>query len=184
MADLDLTGQNLGRIQPFTGESAKDRITVMFMQVAKGIRDPLARTIMADAVRGCPERDDWCEIQAAYWAFRNHGRYTGDTRDLDTYQTLRRTWELGIYDCDDATIGLMTMLISIGFKAGAKIISQDGKTYGHVYAVVEMPREGATNQNRRIIPLDATVPSAVPGWEAPRDQRKLERVFWYLEASA
>lgn len=173
----------LGQVQPFSGKTAKDRVAVMFMQVAKSIRDPLARTIVADAVRGCPERDDWCEVQAIYWAFRNHGRYTGDVREIDTYQTLRRTWELGIYDCDDATIGLMALLLSAGFRAGAKIISQDGKTYNHVYAVVELPRSNVTTFNRRVIPLDATVPSAVPGWEPPRSQRKLERIFWYSEGS-
>lgn len=175
--------QNLGRITSFTGETARDRVTAMFRQVAKSIRDPLARTIIAEAVRGCPERDDWCEIQAIYWAFRNHGRYTGDVRDIDTYQTLRRTWELGIYDCDDATIGLMSLLLSAGFRAGAKIIAQDGETFNHVYAVVEMPRNDATPQNRRIIPLDATVPYAVPGWEPDPGQRKLERIFWYSEGS-
>lgn len=181
---MTVLDQNLGRIQPFSGETALDRIRVMFMQVAKSIRDPLARTIVAEAVRGCPERDDWCEIQALYWAFRNHGRYTGDVRDIDTYQTLRRTWELGIYDCDDATIGLMTLLLSAGFRSGAKIIAQDGKTFNHVYAVVEMPRaDVVTQQNRRLIPLDATVPSAVPGWEAPVSQRKLERILWYSEGS-
>jgi len=173
----------LGRIQPFTGETARDRIDIMFMQVAKSIRDPLARTIIAEAVRGCPERDDWCEVQAIYWAFRNHGRYTGDVRDIDTYQTLRRTWELGIYDCDDATICLMALLLSAGFRAGAKIIAQDGKTFNHVYAVVELPRTDLSKSNRRIVPLDATVPHAVPGWEAPADQRKAERVMWYSEGS-
>jgi hypothetical protein len=180
----DLTAQNLGRIQPFSGETARDRIVVMFMQVAKSIRDPLARAIVADAVRSCPERDDWCEVQALYWAFRNHGRYTGDVHEIDTYQTLRRTWELGIYDCDDATIGLMALLLSAGFRAGAKIISQDGKVFSHVYAVVELPRGEGSSPNRKIIPLDATVPSAVPGWEAPKEQRKLERIYWYSEASS
>ena len=176
-------GQQLGKIQPFTGASAKDRITVMFMQVAKSIRDPLARTIVADALRGCPERDDWCEVQAIYWAARRQLRYTGDVRGVDTYQTLRRSWELGIADCDDFTIAYIALLVSAGFRAGAKIIAQDGKVFNHVYAVVELPRSepGENLDNRRIIPLDGTVPSAVPGWEAPKDQRKLEKIFWYAE---
>jgi hypothetical protein len=155
----------------------------MFQQVAKSIRDPLARTIVAQAVLGCPERDDWCEVQSLYYIFKNHGRYTGDTRDLDTYQTLRRTWEIGIFDCDDACIGLMSLLICAGFRAGAKIIAQDGHSFNHVYAVVELPRNDPEPETRRIVPLDATVSYAVPGWEAPADQRKLERIFWYQENS-
>jgi len=177
------SGTSIGSITPFKGSNARDRIVVMFRQVARGIRNPLARTIVAEALQGCPERDDWCEVQALYWAFKNHGRYTGDTRDLDTYQTLMRTWELGIFDCDDATIGLLTLLISSGFRSGAKIIAQDGKTFNHVYAVVELPRNDPEPRNRRIVPLDATVTTAVPGWEAPADQRKLERIYWYQENS-
>lgn len=176
-------GQDLGRIRPFTGETAKDRITVMFGQVAKGLRDPLARTLVAEALRGCPERDDWCEIQSIYWLVRRQLRYTGDVRGIDTYQTLRRSWELGIADCDDFTIAYITLLVSAGFRGGAKIIAQDGKVFNHVYTVTEMPRgeAGQVEPNRRIIPLDGTVPSAVPGWEAPKDQRKLERIYWFAE---
>lgn len=155
----------------------------MFVQVSRSIRDPLTRTVAAEAVRACPERDDWCEVQAIYWTFRNHGRYTGDVREIDTYQTFRRTWELGIYDCDDATIGLMSLLICTGFRAGAKIIAQDGKVFNHVYAVVELPRTDVSKSNRRIVPLDATVSHAVPGWEPPKSQRPLERIYWYSEGS-
>lgn len=178
---MALVQENLGTIQAFSGSSIRDRIVVMFNQVAKGLRDPLARAVAAEAIRQCPDRDDWCEIQAIYWLFRNHGRYSGDVRNIDTYQTFRRTWELGIYDCDDATIGLMTLLLSVGFQAGAKTIAHNSSQFNHVYAVVEYPRDGATGNNRKIIPLDATVPRAVPGWEPPKSERKQERVFWYAE---
>jgi hypothetical protein len=171
----------LGSITPFTGSEARDRIGVMFLQVAKGLRDPLTRTLAAQALAGIPSRDDWAEVQAIFWAVKNHVRYTGDTRGLDTYQTLRRTWELGIGDCDDMTIAVMTLAISVGFNSGAKIISEDGTVYTHVYSVVELPREDVDRSNRRIVPLDATVPTAVPGWEAPPERRRLERIFWYEE---
>lgn len=171
----------LGSITPFTGSEARDRIGVIFLQVAKSIRDPLARTLAAQAVAGVPSRDDWAEIQAIFWLVKQHVRYTGDTRDLDTYQTLRRTWELKIGDCDDMTIAIMSLGLSLGFRMGAKIISEDGEVYGHIYAVAELPRDNPTKSDRRIVPLDATVETAVPGWEADKSRRKLERVFWYAE---
>lgn len=173
----------LGSITPFTGNEARDRIGVIFLQVAKSIRDPLARTLAAQAVAGVPARDDWAEVQAIFWLVKQHIRYTGDTRDLDTYQTLRRSWELKIGDCDDMTIAIMSLGIALGFRMGAKIISEDGQVYSHIYAVVELPREGATAEDRRIVPLDATVATAVPGWEADKSRRKLERAFWYAEES-
>jgi len=175
-------GQDIGRITVYHGSNVRDRVRVMFLSVAKSIRDPLARTILADCVRDCPERDEWCEVQAIYWYFRNHLRYTGDTREIDTYHTLRRSVELGIADCDCYTIALMSVLISGGYRAGAKTISQDGKSFNHVYAVVELPKE--TNEfSRRIIGLDGTVSEAYPGWEPPGSMRKLERIFWYSEGS-
>lgn len=177
-------GQDLGRIRPFTGETAKDRITVMFMQVAKSIRDPYTLTVRSQIARGCPERDDWCMVQGIYWWVRNHIRYTSDIYGIDLYQSFRRSAELGTGDCDDMTIAIMSLLLCAGFRAGAKIISQDGKVYGHVYAVAQMPSGEPVDRNaseRRLVPLDATVPSAVPGWEAPKDQRKLERIYWYGE---
>jgi predicted transglutaminase-like cysteine proteinase len=174
---------NLGKITSFRGETARDRVMTMFIYVAKSLRDPLARTIVADAIRGCPSRDDWCEIQAIYWIVRNHLRYTSDVRDIDTYQTLRRMWTQGIADCDDFTIAYITTLMSAGFRAGAKIIAQDGQVFNHVYAVVEMPKGEVTAANRRIVPLDGTVPSAIPGWEPDKSQRKLERIYWYQENS-
>jgi transglutaminase-like putative cysteine protease len=170
---------NLGTITPFTGEEAIDRVKVMFLYVYKGLLDPTARVSLAEAVAGVPERDDFAEVSAIYWWVRQRVRYTGDPRDLDQYSTLRRTLELGIGDCDDITIAYCTILAAAGYRVGAKIISQDGESFSHVYAVVELPRNDPTSANRRIVPLDGTVPSAFPGWEPDKSQRKLERLFWF-----
>lgn len=173
--------QNLGRITPYNGKTVEDRIYIMFMQVAKSIRDPLARTLYAQATSGCPERDDWCEVQAVYWFVRNHLRYTGDVRGLDTYQSLARSWQLRAADCDDFSIVYNAILTSGGFRTGVMIVAHDGATYNHVLGVVELPRNEARDGTRHILGLDGTVPNATPGWFPPGFKNMKPRIFWYGE---
>lgn len=84
-----------------------------------------------------------------------------------------------IFDCDDATIALMALLMSVGFRAGAKVVSADGTNFAHVYAVVETPK--FDTGTRKIVPLDATEHEAYPGWEPPKAYRRAERIYWYAE---
>jgi hypothetical protein len=217
----------LGSMTLMTGKQVEDRIRVMFQQVAKSIRDPLARTLAAQMIRqaDCPAQNrspiskvkiDECQIKALYWGVKRNGMYIGDVRDIDTYQTVRRSLELGmapspilaaavgvmrgqvrdmyeqalrafgtpagpqfIFDCDDGTIIMCALGLSVGFRAGAKAISADGRMFGHVYPVYEIPRYVAGA--RQIVPLDLTEYEAHPGWEPPRSQRRAERIFWYQE---
>lgn len=222
----------LGRMRILSGSQVDDRIKVMFGQVYKSIRHPLTRTLAVQMVlaAGCPGQNqgpydkkkiDECQVQAIYDACKSNGVYMGDIRDLDTYQTVQRTTELGmtpspilaavvpqfrsqikqmyeadlrgllgtdpnpqqtaqfVFDCDDGTILMDALLISIGFRAGAKTISEDGRVFGHVYPVVELPRYVAGP--RSIVPLDLTEYEAYPGWEPPKSQRRAERIFWYTE---
>lgn len=222
----------LGSMRVETGTSLRDRVRLIFEQVYKSLRWPLTRTIAVQMIldADCPAQNrddvdkvlvDECQVAAIFWSFKRNGTYLGDIRDVDTYQTLKRTAELGmhpspvlaatipqyrtqirssydaecvragrcplnplgstqfVFDCDDAVISLMALLNSVGFRVGAKAISADGRGFGHIYAVVELPRyvQGA----RRVVPLDATEYEAYPGWEPGPEYRRVERVFWYSE---
>lgn len=173
----------LGKITPYKGTTEVDRVKLLFRQVAKSIRDPLARTLFAEATQGVPERDEQAEIEAVFYFVKSHLRYTGDVRDLDTFQVLVRTWALGIADCDDFTGAYCSILISGGYRCGAMILAQDGKSYNHVLEVTEVPRNDVTDANRRIIALDGTVPEAYPGWLPVGHDKMLPKIFWYQEAS-
>ena len=81
-------------------------------------------------------------------------RYTSETVRLDTYSTLARSLESGIGDCDDGSIMVATLLKSLGFQTGLKVVSVDGKTWGHVYAVVALPKR----KPMQWIALDTTDP--------------------------
>lgn len=215
-----------------TGKDVRDRIKLMYEQVGKSLRWPYTRTLAVQMIlaANCPSQNlgpyshdeiDECQVNAIYWGLKSHGLYIGDTVGLDTYQTLQRTYELGlhpspilaesigayanamhewyngaiktldrqvvtenfVYDCDDAVIALCSLLGSIGFKSGAKAISEDGQSYNHVYGVVELPRMSPSDANRRIVPLDITEYEAYPGWEPPPQSRVREMLWWYGERS-
>lgn len=184
----------------WSGSSLRDRIELIWMQVYKSIRDPITRVFMAQFIRDCPERDDMCDLEAIFNGYKERFRYTPDIRDLDTFLTIRRQWELGggspdgdmskgglfLGDCDDATIALMALCTHANFRVGAKVISPNGKEYVHIYPLVEFPRNpkrtdfGGAVKTRQIF-MDATVRSSSLGWEPPARYRKAERVFWYSE---
>lgn len=86
-----------------------------------------------------------------------------------------------IYDCDDATIGLMALLGSIGFRVGCKVIGQSADTFNHVYALTQIPRYVAGP--KAYVALDATEPESFPGWEPEPYTRRAERIYWYEEAA-
>lgn len=100
-----MNGQ-LGVIRSWTGNEIRDRLRTMFRMVKKSIRSPLTRTLAVQMIReaGVPGQNqvpwpkieiDKAEISAIYDAVKRHGRYTGDIRGLDTYQTLPRSLALG-----------------------------------------------------------------------------------------
>jgi len=84
-----------------------------------------------------------------------------------------------IFDCDDAVICLCALLGSVGFRCGAKIISENGSEFGHTYAVVELPRY--VSGPKYIVPLDATEFQFSAGDEPPRSARRAERIYWYQD---
>ena len=172
----------LGKITEYKGTTEVDRVKLLFRQVAKSIRDPLARTLFAEATQGCPERDEQAEVEAVFYFVKSRLRYTGDVRGLDTYTSLRRSIELGIGDCDCGAIAICSILISGGYRCGVMILAQDGVTYNHVLACAEVPRNDVTESNRRIVALDWTVPEAYPGWLPAGHESMKPRLFWYAES--
>lgn len=88
----------------------------------------------------------------------------GDTEVADI--TVNRTHNfvlsngMIVHNCDDSTIAFCALLRAIGFKCNARIISQDGQYWAHVYPMVMIPGRGYTA-------LDITESGKSPGWEFP-----------------
>lgn len=157
-----------------------ERIRHIWGRVHKALRDPAYRERALRVTRRCPPRDDSCELAAIYEDTKKSIRYMADVRGIDTYQSPMRSREWGGGDCDDHLSDLIATATAAGFRAGARIISPDGREYTHTYAIVGVPKEEPT----RVVTLDTTVPSAYPGWEPPKRLRRAQRDFWYSESES
>jgi hypothetical protein len=106
----------------------------------------------------CQPRDALCEITQIWNFLGLNVRYVGDADGYDDYKDLKTTLESGGADCDDYCIAFAALLRSIGYRCYARIISLDGRSWAHVYPMVEDPKG-------RVIPLDLTEPSKPLGWQ-------------------
>lgn len=108
----------------------------------------------------CPPRDDVCALTALWNFMVMNVRYTPDVDGYDTYPDLRTMLESGAEDCDGFTVGFCALSRAAGYPCVARIISQDGKEWAHVYPLVQI--------DRGWIPVDATEDGKMLGWEYPR----------------
>ncbi len=161
--------------------SDDERMHHIFARVHKAIRDPQYRARAIRKTRRCASRDDMCELQALFADQKRRIKYMADVRGIDTYQNPIRTeeWEAG--DCDDHLAKMIAEATSIGFAAGARIMSPDSEPEAtHTYGIVGVPKEEPT----RIVTFDTTVDGFRLGDEPPKRLRKWQRDFWYAEDDA
>lgn len=118
-----------------------------------GIRSPRLIYIARQVTRACAGRDAICELQAIYRFTIENVRYTGDVAGVDTFSSPIRTLQMGGEDCDGHTVLNAALAIANGFKAKARITSNRGQTWDHIYCMVGMPK-GRTD---RWIALDTTL---------------------------
>ena len=173
-------------IQPgeiaFAGVSGLDqRMKLIAFWTQRSIMDPFAHEWTLETVRGCPTKDDACEINAVFRRLKETVRYAYHPRGLDRFQTLGATLRLRSGDCDNMTVALNTALHILGYAVGARIVSSDGTAWEHVYGLIGLPRNDPTYA----LPLDLTVgpdltpASAVPGFELPLARMAAWRDFWF-----
>jgi hypothetical protein len=159
----------------------EDRIGLLQDLAWQSVRDPSTRMHAAKATAHCPARDDMCELKGIYDYVQNNLRYTGDlgvmqqgaggpVEGTDTFQTAKRSFELGVVDCDDMFVAISSMAGAIGFSPLGRIISQNGDDWSHIYPLIRVPK----NDPKDYVALDATIPDFF-GKEAPR-ARKLDFV--------
>ena len=149
-----------------------ERVRHIARMTLKGADDPDVRMTTARLLsrkcggRWCiPERDWSGEVHAIFGAVREHLRYTRDPEGTDLFQHPVRAFQTGGADCDDQSIALCSMLMSVGYPVRLRVIRSRGEDdWNHIYALVGLPPGKPT----RWVPLDTTVPGSRPGWQPPR----------------
>ena len=145
----------------------KERIDIIAKLVWEGAKSPRIRQLAnhilnAYGVFGSmgDVNSEWKELEAIFDWVKNNIAYRGDVYGVDSYHTAERiAFDLKGGDCDDMTILLDSLLSSIGWRTGARIVSDSiDKPYHHIYSIVLFPKN-APIEKSRIIPLDATVKS-------------------------
>ena len=94
-----------------------------------------------------------CELRAIYKFTVENVRYTGDVAGVDTFSSPIRTLQMGGEDCDGHAVLNAALAIINGYHAKARITSNRGVTWDHIYCMVGLPK-GSTS---RWIALDTTL---------------------------
>ena len=168
MSDMQLRG-----IKDVSSDD--ERIRIIAKLVWEGAKSPRIRQLAnhilnAYGVFGSmgDGKSEMQEIYAIFdWVKRNIA-YRGDVYGIDSYHTAERiAFDLKGGDCDDMTILLDSLLSSIGWRTGARIVSsRKDKPFHHIYSIVVYPKNSPIEKTK-IIPLDPTVKSFSVGDEVP-----------------
>jgi hypothetical protein len=118
----------------------------------------------------CKTRDDKCELEAIWDFVVMNVRYVLDPPHVDTYPDVRYTLEAGAEDCDGFTIVFASLAMAVGFDTAARIISQSGEAWEHIYPLVGVPK----GHTQAYFPMDATEPGKWMGWEYPNAAKQAD----------
>ncbi len=159
----------LTRIPHLDGDPGVEQtIRQMRRLISQGKQDPKVHELAAQILR-CARvaAYDWTgEAQAIFDWWHKNIRFT---RDVDGHETLHAPADilrLGIGDCDDFTVGICSLLKTIGADCHIVTIATDSEgEFSHVYPEVILP-------SGRSIALDAARQSAAFGKSPERWTRK------------
>jgi len=149
----------------------QERVDYLANLVEEGSEDPVIREFTVKLLRasGCKSYDYECEVKTIFGWVRDNIRYVRHVLCRDAYTTARRVLELRSGDCDNSSVLLNSMLASVGFPVGFRLVSsRPDRPFHHIYSLVGLPPSRPT----RWVPLDATEKSAYVGWEPKYAKKK------------
>ena len=155
------TKATLERMKEITINSLKDKKYGAYIR-------GLAIKITNDA--GCKTKEFRCEAKAIFEWVRDNVKWIRDTRGFETLQYPYRTLAFGGGDCDDLTVLLCALALSIGISCAFKAIAANPSKrdqFSHVYALLDPIGNG------KWIAADPTVKQASFGWESPLQFKKM-----------
>lgn len=157
-----------------------ERVGYISKLITKHKTDPRVRQIAVQAVsRKCgdawctPEKNHLAELRAVFNYTRRNMRYVRDAHNVDTFQSVSRSFEFGGGDCDDFTIAIGTLLMSIGYPVLLIVIRTVGSPdWNHIYPKAGVPPRAPV----RWVALDGSV-NRPAGWEVPRSMVADSKVY-------
>jgi len=169
----DTTVKNRGEHEFFDD---KGRIDLLADLIEKGSRNPTVyeltrRLLNAKKIKSY---DDIGEIKAIHDWVRDNITYRNHIMCRDTFQGAERTIDLRSGDCDQASVLVCSMLMSLSIPTGLRIISTShARPFHHIYSLAGNPKKDPS----KWIPLDTINKSAPAGWEPRYVKKKDYRIF-------
>jgi len=120
---------------------------------------------------GCRTKDFKCEAKSLFEWVRDNVKWIRDIRGFETLQYPHRTLAFGAGDCDDLSILLVTLSVSIGIPSQFRAIAANPlrkDQYSHVYVILNPTGNG------KWMGADPTVKSAAYGWESPIQYKTMD----------
>lgn len=180
----DFKGGDVLKANFYDVRNIDQRISKLKMMIDKGRVHPKVREIAVKIVsRFCgdshciKERDYYNEAKAIFDWVRKYIRYVHDVRGIDTFQHPARTIEFGGGDCDDYTILLASLYLSLGYPVKLKVVQTiKNDDYDHIYLLVGIPPVGKDDGKREWIAADASVNKPF-GWEVPKSFIRKHKIY-------
>lgn len=125
--------------------------------------------------------DDVGELDAIYQFVDGRVRYIRDPYQRDIYQSAIDTLnKFKTGDCEDQTILMGSMALTVGYPLSIKLASVDGKIWDHIYPLAGLPPESPT----RWVAMDATLENGRLGIEPESKYQKMFRFVNGMQAGA
>jgi Transglutaminase-like superfamily len=109
-------------------------INQMRSLVDEALRDPSINRLARDIVQSAPAFDDYAEAQALYNWVRQTIRFTKDPVNKETLYPPAELLKIRAGDCDDISMLMGTLLMSVGYPARLMTVAANGDEFSHVYA--------------------------------------------------
>lgn len=122
-----------------------------------GLQNPTMLALARRVTNSCRGRDAMCELRTIYQFVVTNVRYTGDMASIDTFSAPIRTLQMGGEDCDGHCLVNAALAIANGFQAKARITSNRGTTWDHIYCLVGMPK----GRTEKWVALDSTLARSI-----------------------
>ena len=153
----------------------QEKVDFLANLVEAGSQSPYIREFTLKLLNsaGIKSYDTKGEIRTIYNWVRDNIVYRRHVYCRDSFTTAERVLKLRSGDCDNASILLNSMLMSVGIPTGFRIVaSRKDIPYHHIYSIVGLPVSMPT----KWIPLDATDKSGRVGTE-PKYAKKRDFII-------
>ena len=147
----------------------EDRIGLIAGLIEEGSQSPYIRELTLKILKAAhaKEKNAVSEINAIFNWVKKNVDYRKDVVCRDSYHKAERVAQLGGGDCDDMVILINSMLGSVGYHTGLRIMSmRKNMPFHHIYSLVRLP-------SGKWLALDATDKTndigEEPNWAKKRD---------------